>query len=154
MNVTVRELSHDESVAILAKHHLGRVAITFHDHVRLKICNYLYSEHWIYARAELGDDLVMAQHHPWAAFEVDEIDGLLDWRAVEVWGGIEFLSSDIHSQDWFEFENAVRILRDALPAILTANDPMPTLTHLVRIHVDNIVGRESRAGNPGSLPQP
>jgi nitroimidazol reductase NimA-like FMN-containing flavoprotein (pyridoxamine 5'-phosphate oxidase superfamily) len=154
LNVTVRELSRDESVAILARHHLGRVGITFHDHLRLKLCNYLYSEHWIYARAELGDDLVMAEHHPWAAFEVDEIDGILDWRSVEVRGAIEFLSSDLHSPDWFEFENAVRLLRSAVPEVLRADDPMPQSIRLVRIHVDEIAGRESRVGNPRPLPQP
>ena len=154
LNVTVRELSRDESLAILAKHHLGRVGITYQDRFHLKICNYLYSENWIYTRAELGDDLVMAEHHPWAAFEVDEVDGILDWRSVEVWGAIEFLSSDMHSQEWFEFENAVRLLRGAVPEILKADDPMPKRIHLVRVHVDNVLGRESRVGNPRPLPQP
>ena len=154
LNVTVRELSRDECLAILSKHHVGRVGITFHDHLRVKICNYLYSEHWIYARAELGEDLTMAEHHPWAAFEVDEVDGILDWRSVDVRGAIEFLSSDMHSQDWFEFENAVRLLRDAVPQILEAGDPLPNRIHLLRIHLDNVLGRESRVGNPRPLPQP
>lgn len=154
LNVTVRDLSHDESLAILARHHVGRVGITFHDHFRLKICNYLYSENWIYARAELGDDLVMAEHHPWAAFEVDEVDGILDWRSVEVRGAIEFLTSDMQSHDWFEFENAVHLLRNAVPEILRADDPSPKRIHLVRIHLDDVVGRESRVGNPRPLPQP
>jgi nitroimidazol reductase NimA-like FMN-containing flavoprotein (pyridoxamine 5'-phosphate oxidase superfamily) len=154
LDVTVRELSHDESLAIIAKHHVGRVGLSFHDHLRVKICNYLYSENWIYARAELGDDLVMAEHHPWAAFEVDEIDGILEWRSVEVRGAIEFLSSDMHSHDWFEFENAVRLLRNAVPEVLQAEDPMPNRNHLVRIHIDNVIGRASHVGNPALLPQP
>lgn len=154
MNVIVRELSREESLAILAKHHVGRVGITFHDLLRLKLCNYVYSEGWIYARTELGEDLVMAEHHPWAAFEVDEVDGILDWRSVEVWGGVEFLSSDVQSPDWFEFENAVRLFRAAVPEILTADDPMPQRIHLVRIHTDNVMGRESRVENPRTLPQP
>ena len=154
LSVTVRELSRDESLAILGKHHVGHVGITFHDLLRLKICNYVYSEGWIYARTELGEDLVMAKHHPWAAFEVDEVEGIYDWRSVEVWGAIEFLSSNVQSQDWFEFENAVRLLRTAVPEILTADDPMPQRIQLVRIHLDNVMGRESRVGNPRPLPQP
>ena len=154
LTVTVRELSRDESLAILAKHHVGHVGITFHDLLRLKICNYLYSEGWIYARTELGEDLVMAKHHPWAAFEVDEVDGLYDWRSVEVSGAIEFLSADMQSHDWFAFENAVRLLRTAVPEILTADDPMPQRVQLVRVHVDNIFGRESRLGSYRPLPRP
>jgi nitroimidazol reductase NimA-like FMN-containing flavoprotein (pyridoxamine 5'-phosphate oxidase superfamily) len=154
LNVTVRDLSRDESLAILAKHHVGHVAISFHDLLRVKICNYVYSEGWIYLRAELGSDLVMAKHHPWAAFEVDEVDGIFDWRSVEVWGAIEFLSSDMQSPDWFERENAVRLLRAVVPEILTADDPLPQRSQLVRIHLDNVMGRESRVGHPRPLPQP
>jgi nitroimidazol reductase NimA-like FMN-containing flavoprotein (pyridoxamine 5'-phosphate oxidase superfamily) len=154
LNVTVRELSRDECIAILAKHHVGHVGISFHDLLRLKLCNYVYSEGWIYARTEPDEDLVMAQHHPWAAFEVAEVDGILDWRSVEVWGAVEFLSSSMESQEWFEFENAERLFRAVLPEILTADDPMPQRIRLVRIHTDNIMGRESRVGNPRPLPQP
>lgn len=153
LNVTVRDLSRDESIAILAKHHVGRVGITFHDLLRVKICNYVYSEDWIYLRAELGSDLVMAEHHPWAAFEVDEVEGVVDWRSVEVWGAVEFLSTDMQSPDWFESQNAVRLFRATLPEILTADDPLPQRTQIVRIHLDNVLGRESRIGKPRPLPQ-
>jgi nitroimidazol reductase NimA-like FMN-containing flavoprotein (pyridoxamine 5'-phosphate oxidase superfamily) len=153
IHVDVRELSRDDAIALLAKHHLGHIAITFHDLARLKLCNYIYSEGWIYARTELSPDLTMARHHPWAAFEVDEAEGIYDWRSVEVTGAIEFLSSDVTSRDWYEFENAVRLLRSAVPQILTADDPMPERIQLVRIHVDTLVGRESRSGSAESLPR-
>lgn len=154
LQVDVREMSRDEALALLARHHVGHVAISFHDLVRLKICNYIYSEGWIYARTELTDDVVMARHHPWAAFQVSEIDGIYDWRSVEVWGGIEFLSSNAQGREWFEFETAVRLLQAAVPQVLTADDPMPQRVQLLRVHVDNISGRESRSTSPDSLPRP
>lgn len=154
LSVTVRTLSHDECVAILARHHIGHVGISFHDLLRVKICNYIYSEQWIYARAEMDEDFVMAKHHPWAALEVAEIDGIFDWRSVEVRGAIEFLSSSMESQDWFEFENAVRLLRSVMPELLSADDPLPQRTQLLRVHLDNLVGRESHANSPRTLPSP
>ena len=154
LDVTVRELSHDECLAILMKHHVAHVGIGFHDLLRLKICNYLYSDGWIYARTELGQDLVMARHHPWAAFEVAEVEGIYDWRSVEVRGAIEFLSSSTQSSEWFEFENAVRLLRTAVPEVLTANDPTPQRIQLLRVHLDEVMGRESRLANPRQLPLP
>lgn len=143
IRVDVRELSSDEAISMVGRHHVGHIAITFHDLVRLKLCDYIYAQGWIYARTELGEDLVMARHHPWAAFEVDETDGVYDWRSVEVWGAVEFLSADVGSHDWYEFENAVELLRTAVPQILTADDPLPKRVQLVRVHTDKIFGRES-----------
>jgi hypothetical protein len=122
--------------------------------MRLKICNYLLFEGWIYARTEPGDDVTMARHHPWAVFAVSEVDGIYDWRSVEVWGDIEFMSSDVPPHEWFEFETAVRELRKLVPQVLTANDPVPLRVQLLRIQADRVVGRESRSNSAGSLPHP
>ncbi|MEO7043616.1 MAG: pyridoxamine 5'-phosphate oxidase family protein [Gemmatimonadaceae bacterium] len=153
LHVKVRELSKDESLAILASHHVGRVGLSFHDLIKVKICNYIYSEGWIYARTELGPDLTIAQHHPWAAFEVGRAESIYDWQSVEVSGAIEFLRSDMQSRAWFEFENAVNLFRTVVPQILTADDPMPERVQLLRVHVDTIMGRESRSASAQSLPQ-
>lgn len=152
LHVDVRELSRDESLALLAKHHVGRLGISFHDVIRVEIANYVYAEGWIYARTVLGADVLTVRHHPWVAFEADEIEGIYDWRSVEVSGAVEFLSSDVSSHDWFKFENAVRLLREVVPQVLTADDPMPERVQLLRMHVDNVRGRESRAGMQDSLP--
>ncbi len=154
LHVDVREMPRDEAVALLGKHHVGRVGISFHDLVRVKLANYLYSEGWIYARTELGEDLTTVRHHPWVAFEVDEVEGLYDWRVIEITGSVEILSSDFHSPDWFEFENAVSLLRSAVPQVLTADDPMPQRVQLIRMHVDNIRGQESRSTGGSALPRP
>jgi nitroimidazol reductase NimA-like FMN-containing flavoprotein (pyridoxamine 5'-phosphate oxidase superfamily) len=154
LHVDLRTLSREESLALLARHHVGRVGISFHDVLRVKLANYVYSEGWIYARTELGPDLTIAKHHPWAAFEVSEVTGIYDWTSVEVMGGIEFLSPDLHSSDWFEFKNAVDLLRAAVPQVLTHDDPMPQRLQVLRLHVDEIVGQESRSTGSSSLPLP
>jgi nitroimidazol reductase NimA-like FMN-containing flavoprotein (pyridoxamine 5'-phosphate oxidase superfamily) len=156
VDVTVenRILSREESLEILSRHHVGYVAISFHDLVRLKLCDYIYSEGWIYARAELGQDLTIARHHPWAAFDVAEVDGIYDWRSVEVGGVIEFLQPGSGTASWPEFENAVRLFRQALPQALTVHDPTPERVQLLRVHVDDIAGHESRSNKPELLPRP
>lgn len=151
-HVEIRELSRDESLALLARHHVGHVGISFHDLVRVEIAAYVYSEGWIYARTEMGDDVVTVKHHPWAAFEVAEVQGVYDWRSVEIWGSVEFLSADFHTRDWSEFVNAVRLMREAVPQVLTADDPLPQRVQVVRMHVDNIRGREARSGMPEAFP--
>ena len=153
LHVEVRDLSREEALGILASHHVGRVALSFHDLIKVKLCNYIYSEGWIYARTELGPDLTIAMHHPWAAFEVGRAETIYDWQSVEVSGAIEFLHSDMQSHAWYEFENAVNLFRMAVPQILTANDPMPKRVQLLRVHVDTIIGRESRGGSSQWLPQ-
>lgn len=154
LHVDVRDMSRDEAVALLERHHVGRIGISFHDLVRVKLASYLYSEGWLYARTELGEDLTTVKHHPWAAFEVDEVEGIYDWRVVEVAGGVEILSSEFHSPDWPQFENAVRLLRSAVPQVLTADDPMPQRAQVIRMHVDNIRGHESRSSGASALPRP
>lgn len=154
LRVDVRVMPHDEAVELVTRHHVGHVGISFHDLVRVKLCNYVYSEGWIYLRTELDEDLVLAKHHPWAAFEVHEAESIYDWRSVEASGAVEFLSSDTGSAEWFRFETAVRVLRDQVPQILTADDPLPKRSQLLRIHIDAIVGRESSSGRPDMLPSP
>ncbi len=151
--VDIRELTRDQSLALLARHHIGHVGISFHDILRVEIAAYVYADDWIYARMELGDELTTVQHHPWGAFEVDEVESIYDWRSVEVRGAVQFLSSESHGRDWFEFANAVRLMRQVVPQVLTANDPLPQRSQIVRLHIDDIRGRAAASSAPTTLPR-
>ena len=145
-HVAIQELSRGESEALVTKHHVGRLGISFHDRVRVELANYVYHEGWIYARTEQGSDLASMQHHPWAAFEVDEIDGMYDWRTVEMAGSIELIAKGSVFARSSVFEIAVRLMRTVVPAVLTSNDPIPERVQILRIHVDEIRGRAARSG--------
>ena len=145
-HVAIRDLSRREFEALLTKHHVGRLGISFHDRVRVELANYAYHKGWIYARTEQGSDLASMQHHPWAAFEVDEIDGMYDWRTVEVSGSIELIAKGSAFARSSVFETAVQLMRTVVPAVLTSNDPIPERVQILRIHVDEIRGREARSG--------
>ena len=154
MRVDVQPLSRDDSLALVQRHHMGRIGIGLHDLIRVELTPYAYADDWIYVRAKIDEDFEVISPHPWAAFEVDEVDSIYDWRSVEVTGAIEILSSDPNAQHRFEYEQAVRILRGAVPALLTADDPRPEHVHVLRIHVDTVLGRSSRSVDGVAPPVP
>lgn len=78
------DLTHDECIALIARHNTGRIAYSFHDRVGIEPIHYVYDEGWLYGRTSRGSKFEILTHHPWVAFEVDEADGIFDWRSVEV----------------------------------------------------------------------
>jgi len=154
VRVQVRAFSRAESEALLAKHHVGRVTYAFHDRMVLALVNYIYSKEWIYARMEAGPQLATLKHHQWVALGVDEISGIYDWRSVTVHGSVQLLSPDKASAGYRDYNSALELLRSVVPAILTKDDPMPQRVQLLRIHVDEIEGRESRSSGADALPRP
>ena len=87
-SVELRVMDRDAAEALLRRHHVGRMAFTHHDRVRIQLVNYVFADEWIYARIEAGEGFVTLRHNPWIAFEVDGID---DWRTVTVHGSVHFL---------------------------------------------------------------
>ena len=137
------ELSRDEALDLLARNRVGRLAFSFHDRVDIEPISYVLSEDWLYARTSPGTKLTVVQHHPWVAFEVDEIRSRTDWRSVVVHGTIYFL--DPHSEaDRADYNAAVRILRSADADALTSADATPQRQTLFRIHADEIIGRAAK----------
>ena len=140
---TFFELSRDEAVALLAQNHVGRLAFSFHDRVDIEPISYVLSDDWLYARTSPGSKLTVVQHHPWVAFEVDEIRSRTDWRSVVVHGTIYFLDP-AREADRRDYDNAVKILRSVDADALTAADATPQRQVLFRIHVNDIVGKGAK----------
>jgi nitroimidazol reductase NimA-like FMN-containing flavoprotein (pyridoxamine 5'-phosphate oxidase superfamily) len=140
--------------ALLAKHHVGSMAVAFHDRVTIALSNYVYADRWIYGRMEQGPDLATLRHHRWVAFEVSEIKGIYDWRTVTVHGSIELLADDASVRGSEAFQAALSRLRSVVPAIFTPRDPIPQRVQLFRLHADELVGRESSSNDRGALPPP
>jgi nitroimidazol reductase NimA-like FMN-containing flavoprotein (pyridoxamine 5'-phosphate oxidase superfamily) len=135
-----RALDASEMSAVLARNHVGRLAYTFHDHVDIVPVHYVYSDGWIYGRTSPGEKLVTLAHHKWVAFEVDEVQGLYEWRSVVVRGGFYTLSGD--DEAW---NHALALIRRLVPEALTDEDPAPFRTVLFRIAVQESTGREGVA---------
>ena len=142
---TFFELSGDESVALLKRNHVGRLAFSFHDRVDIEPISYVFADGWLYARTSPGTKLAIVHHHPWVAFEVDEVRGRFDWKSVVVHGTIYFLGSDIGEKERANYDAAVAILRSAYADSLTADDTTPHRQALFRIHADKVIGRGARS---------
>ena len=69
-------------------------------------------------------------------------------------GGIEQISPRHPVKAWARIRRQMRLLRAAVPQVLTADDPMPQRVQVLRMHVDNIRGQESRSTGGSALPRP
>lgn len=143
---TFRELSRDECDALLVRNHVGRVAFTFHDRVDIEPVHFVYAEGWIHGRTAPGAKVAVLRHHPWVAFEVDEVEGLFDWRSVIVHGVVEMPEADGSPADREAYERILTHIRTVLPSALGASDPAPERVLPFRIHVDTISGRAASTG--------
>lgn len=138
---TFRELTRVECDDILARNHVGRVAFTFHDHVDIEPVHYVYAEGWLHGRTAPGTKIAVLRHHPWVAFEVDEVDDLFDWRSVVVHGVVHMPDADGSPTDRAAYARTLAHVRELVPESLTASDPAPMRFLAFRIHVDAVTGR-------------
>jgi uncharacterized protein len=138
---TFSELPRHDCVALLQRNHIGRLAFTFHDRVDIEPISYVLDGEWLYGRTSPGTKLATVRHHPWVAFEVDEIEGRLEWRSVVVHGAMYLLEPGGGDREREAYTTAVELLRQVEAEALTSGDATPFRTTIFRIHADDMVGR-------------
>lgn len=144
--LTIVELSRAAGLRLLAENHLGRIAFTFHDRVDIEPISYVYADGWIYARTSPGTKLTTVSHHPFVAFEIDDIQGPNDWRSVVVHGTIYFIDPERGDEDRALYEEAVAHLRSIDANALTDEDSAPHRHQVFRVYVDEVTARSARPG--------
>ncbi len=112
----IRTLDLRECEELLAAHHVGRLAFSYRDKVDIEPIHYVYSEGWIYGRTGEGTKLRTLAHNRWVAFEIDEVDGLFDWRSVVVKGALYLLAPSA-DETW---TYAVSLLQRVVPGALSS----------------------------------
>jgi nitroimidazol reductase NimA-like FMN-containing flavoprotein (pyridoxamine 5'-phosphate oxidase superfamily) len=142
---TFRELTEEESRALLARHNVGRIAYSFHDRVDVQPIHYTVSGDWLYGRTSRGGKFATLAHNPWCAFEVDEVRDLFDWDSVVIKGRLELLDPELSSPD--AYAEAVRLSRALVPGTFTDLDPAPHRLILFRVHLSEVTGRSARPTN-------
>jgi uncharacterized protein len=135
-------LSQADSLALLARNHVGRLAFSFHDRVDIQPLHYVMDGDWLYGRTQVGSKLMTLSHHRWCALEADEIRGRFDWDSVVVRGSFQILDPELGSQD--AYSRGFALLRDFIPGTFTEEDPTPQRLVLFRIHMDDMTGRSAR----------
>ena len=131
---------------VLARHSLGRLAYTFHDRVDVEPISYVLVGNALVFRTAPGSKLETLAHHRWAALEVDEADGPLDWCSVVAHGSVYVLREDAGEAGARAYRSALRALRTLSPNALRAGDPTPFRTVVAKLHIDQITGRAARSG--------
>lgn len=137
----IRDLSRAECEAMLARGYIGRIAYAVGSRVDIEPINYVYADGWIYCRTSPGTKTAILAHHRWAAFEVDEVDGLFDWRSVVVRGSVYLLNSHSPPVAQHSFAHGVELLRKLFPRTGTEHDPVPFRGLVLRLHLDEVTGR-------------
>lgn len=130
-------------LALLRRHKVGRMAYAFQNRVDITPIHYVYEDGWLFARTSHGTKMSVLEHSPWVAFEVDEMDGVFDWRSVVVHGTAYSMPRDGSPLEASLWQHGVEALRAIVPETGTDDDPVPYRSLVFGIHVDTITGRAS-----------
>ena len=146
---TFRDLTTTEMHDLLARNHVGRIAYSFHDRVDIEPISYVFGDGAFHMRTEPGSKLATLAHAPWAAFEVDEVEGPFDWRSVVAHGSVYVLEDGGTPEARMTYRAAVARLRELMPDALDENDPAPMRRVVLKLYPAELTGREARSGSPG-----
>lgn len=136
-----RELSNPESMALLERNSVGRIAFSFRDSVDVRPIHYVLDDGWLFGRTSAGDKLITLRHNQWVAFEVDEISGPLDWQSVVVRGSFYVLKREGSTHDVRLHDRATDAIRRLSPDAFTDRDPLAFRTEVFGVSIDSISGR-------------
>lgn len=140
-----RVLGKAECEAMLARHHVGRLAYSFHDRVDIEPIGYVYARGALVFRTAPGFKLEALAHRPWVALEIDEVEGPFDWRSVVVYGTAYVLGAKGSDAEVRAYRAAVGSLRRLVPGTFRKSDPVPFRSVVVKLYVDRVAGRAARS---------
>jgi nitroimidazol reductase NimA-like FMN-containing flavoprotein (pyridoxamine 5'-phosphate oxidase superfamily) len=138
-----RRLNEKSSRALLERNHVGRLCFINSGQPDVTPVHYIADGAWIFIRSAPGAKIEAFAHHPYVAFEVDEIASTFDWRSVVARGTIYLLPSDGSPLERKKLDRAIRALRSFIPATFTETDPTPARDIVYGIHVDELTGRKA-----------
>ena len=148
---TFRRLSEKECRALLARHHVGRIAFVVRGRADIEPISYGFAGDHIVIRTAPGTKLQALRRNPWVAFEVDEVAGPFDWRSVVVHATVYRTDPVGSESDLRAYRRAVAQLRAFAPAALRPGDPAPFRDVVLRLYISEIAGRAaSTRGRSGA----
>jgi nitroimidazol reductase NimA-like FMN-containing flavoprotein (pyridoxamine 5'-phosphate oxidase superfamily) len=138
-----------ECECLLARNRVGRIAFARGNRIEIIPLHFVFADGVLCGRTAHDTRLEKTSRNlsnAWpAAFEVDEVDGLFDWRSVVVHGNLHAASpgDDEWRRDRALWERTARALRTILPEAFTEADPTAFRQVLIRVDVSEISGREA-----------
>jgi nitroimidazol reductase NimA-like FMN-containing flavoprotein (pyridoxamine 5'-phosphate oxidase superfamily) len=143
-DVEIRDLSREETEAIIQRNRVGRLAFSFHDRVDIQPIHYIYEHGWLYGRTSEGDKISALKHNQWIAFEIDEVADVFDWRSVVIHGSFWIIHPRGSPRAEELWTKAAELVAKVVPGALTDTDPVAFRHTLFRIAVGDACGREAK----------
>ena len=143
---TITALPDIDARALLARNHVGRIAYSLHDRVDIEPISYALDDNWIVLRTSGGHKAEILRHHPWVAFQVDEIHSRFEWKSVVVHGRVQHLPDDRSAAERSARERALSAIHSIDPDAGSQTDAFPHRDQILRLHIDEITGRQCVPG--------
>lgn len=139
----ILELKRRDAEHVLSRNHVGRCAFVGDGRVELFPLHYVYRDGVIIGRTSLGLKYATWLTRDELVFEVDESNGLFDWRSVIVRGRVTVLHARGSDAERRAFEDAVSAFRTLVPDAFTLRDPTPQRAIAFVMTPHEITGRQA-----------
>lgn len=139
----IRSLSARQAQVVLARNRVGRIAFVADGRVELIPVHYVYAAQTIYGRTSFGARCAQSATATEVVFEVDEPEGMYDWRSVIVRGSLRVLPAAGSREQRAEYWDAVAAIRGVFSDALTERDPTPGRRCVFAIAPTEVSGREA-----------
>jgi nitroimidazol reductase NimA-like FMN-containing flavoprotein (pyridoxamine 5'-phosphate oxidase superfamily) len=139
-------LSESEARALLERNHLGRLSFIRRGAIDVEVVHYVASGIWLLVRSANGTEIDPLADHPNVALQVDEIDGVFDWRSVVVHGTLCFTPGETSLAEKRDFDETLRALRSLIPQAVRRGGATPFRRTVYAVRVDILTGRKGELG--------
>lgn len=139
----IRTLSALQSSFVLSRNRVGRLAFVGGGRLELLPVHYVYADGRIVGRTSFCASSRARDGASEVVFEVDEPDGLFEWRSVIVRGAMQVITSPAIGGDRQAYWSAVVAFRTLVPDAFTERDPTPSRRVIFTIEPTEITGREA-----------
>jgi nitroimidazol reductase NimA-like FMN-containing flavoprotein (pyridoxamine 5'-phosphate oxidase superfamily) len=137
----IRDLRGKDLAFVLERNHVGRIAFMGDGRIELVPIHYVYVDGALVGRTAVGTKYLSWLTRDQVVFEVDESDGVFDWRSVVVRGSVTFLRARGTEAERAAYSRAVQALRSLVPDALTERDPTPYRSVVFAITPLSMTGR-------------
>lgn len=140
----IRAMTQRQSEFVLARNAVARIAFQHGGRVEIMPVHYVYLNGAVVGRTSLGKKYLNWLVAREVVLEIEEVQGLFDWRSVVLRGSVSLLRAHGGTDTEREaFNQAVDAIRALIPGAFTEQDPTPDRRFIFRVDPTEVTGREA-----------